>query len=185
MPQARRPYQSTLREDQARATRQAIVSAARDLFVELGWTRNIKFDHDFYGRDALEREVAAPRRGIVTLVWNAEDVKDVYDSLFNAHDEPYDFMDWPRAQWFAMYASSVRSGGTEIGSTTSRGYSYYFREVLSHGVLDLEHTEPGTEVLVKWGDPGHPVKNVRARVHTYPYKRDNRRADLQASLRSS
>ena len=39
MPQARRPYRSRLREEQARATRRAVVSAARDLFVELGWSR--------------------------------------------------------------------------------------------------------------------------------------------------
>ena len=39
MPQARRPYRSTLRQEQARATRRAVVSAARDLFVELGWSR--------------------------------------------------------------------------------------------------------------------------------------------------
>jgi AcrR family transcriptional regulator len=38
MSQERRPYHSTLREDQARATRRAVVSAARDLFVEVGWS---------------------------------------------------------------------------------------------------------------------------------------------------
>ncbi|MGA9343817.1 MAG: helix-turn-helix domain-containing protein, partial [Nocardioidaceae bacterium] len=39
MSSARRPYRSTLRENQARATRRAVVDAARDLFVELGWSR--------------------------------------------------------------------------------------------------------------------------------------------------
>jgi AcrR family transcriptional regulator len=38
MPETRRPYRSTLRESQARATRRAVVDAARDLFVELGWS---------------------------------------------------------------------------------------------------------------------------------------------------
>ncbi len=38
MPRAPRPYRSPLREDQARATRRAVVGAARDLFVELGWS---------------------------------------------------------------------------------------------------------------------------------------------------
>ncbi len=38
MPEARRPYRSTLRENQARATRRAVVDAARDLFVEIGWS---------------------------------------------------------------------------------------------------------------------------------------------------
>jgi AcrR family transcriptional regulator len=35
---ARRPYRSTLRESQARETRRAVVTAARDLFVERGWS---------------------------------------------------------------------------------------------------------------------------------------------------
>lgn len=39
MSQVRRPYRSTLREDQARATRAAVVTAARDLYVERGWSR--------------------------------------------------------------------------------------------------------------------------------------------------
>lgn len=39
MSQARRSYHSTLRADQARATQRAVVNAARDLFVELGWSR--------------------------------------------------------------------------------------------------------------------------------------------------
>ncbi|MCZ9335722.1 hypothetical protein, partial [Klebsiella pneumoniae] len=50
--------------------------------VELGWGRNIKFDHDFIGRAALEAEVANPRRVIRTLVWNADDVLQVFSSLF-------------------------------------------------------------------------------------------------------
>jgi glycine cleavage system aminomethyltransferase T len=42
--------------------------------VELRWERAMKFDHDFVGRAALEAEVAAPRRRVVTLRWNPEDV---------------------------------------------------------------------------------------------------------------
>ncbi len=42
--------------------------------VELGWAKNIKFDHDFIGRKALEPEVANPKRLMRTLVWNADDV---------------------------------------------------------------------------------------------------------------
>lgn len=148
--------------------------------IELGWARNVKFDHEFYGREALEREMAAPSRQIVTLVWNLDDVKDVYESLW-ADEEPYDFMDFPRAQWFAMYTSSVIVDGKEIGSTTSRGFSHYFRKVLSHAVLDVEFIEPGTDVEVIWGDPGHRQKTLRATVHSYPYKADNRRAELAAT----
>ena len=61
---------------------------------------------------------------------------------------------------------------------TSRGYSYYFRQMLSLCVIDVEHSEPGTEVIVVWGDPGEPQKEIRATVAPAPYKKDNRRLDV-------
>lgn len=149
--------------------------------VELGWSRNIKFDHEFYGRAALEAEMANPTRKIASLVWNSDDVKEVYDSLFE-EGPTYDFMDMPRQQWFAMYTSKVMDGDKLIGSATSRGYSYYFRKVLSHAVIDVDYLEPGTEVTVIWGDPGSRQKVIRATVSHYPYKTDRRRTDL-ASLK--
>jgi vanillate/3-O-methylgallate O-demethylase len=148
--------------------------------VELGWSRNVKFDHDFHGRAALERELAQPRRKLVTLVWNAEDCIDVHASLFRSGEVPYDFMDMPRQQQFCMNAHKVMFGGKLVGVATSRGFSYSFREMLSHCVIDIAHATPGTEVTVIWGDPGTRQKKIRAVVAPSPYKTDNRRADLSA-----
>jgi hypothetical protein len=39
-------------------------------------------NHDFVGRDALEKEVANPRRKIITLEWSPEDILDVHASQF-------------------------------------------------------------------------------------------------------
>lgn len=147
--------------------------------VELGWGKVIKFDHDFIGREALEKEVANPKRVIRTLVWNPDDVIEVYASLFK-QGQPFDFMEMPRDQRGFMYADKVMKGDTLVGVTTSRGYSFYFRQMLSLCTLDVEHAEPGTEVSVVWGNPGHPQKVVRATVAPAPYKTDNRRADVTA-----
>ena len=62
----------------------------------------------------------------------------------------------------------------------SRGYSFYFRKMLSLCAIDLAHSEPGTEVVVVWGNPGTPQKEIRATVAPAPYKKDNRRADVAA-----
>jgi len=70
--------------------------------VELGWTKNIKFDHNFIGREALEEEVARPRRIMRTLVWNPDDVVDVYASLYRA-GKPFHYMEIPRDQRGFMY----------------------------------------------------------------------------------
>ena len=145
--------------------------------VELGWTKNIKFDHDFLGRSALEKEVASPKRTMRTLVWHAEDVVDVYASLFKK-GKSYQFMDIPRDQRGFMYADKVISNGKLVGVATSRGYSYYFREMISLCTIDLSHSGIGTEVVVVWGEPGEPQKEIRAKVAPAPYKKDNRRLDL-------
>ena len=145
--------------------------------VELGWTKNIKFDHDFIGREALEKEVANPKRAMRTLVWNADDVVDVHASLFR-DGEPYTFMDMPRDQRGFMWADRVMKGDRLVGVATSRGYSYTFRQMLSLCTIDVAEAEIGNEVDVFWGPPGGPQKKIRATVHPAPYKKDNRRADL-------
>jgi vanillate/3-O-methylgallate O-demethylase len=148
--------------------------------VELGWGKNVKFDHEFIGRKALELEVASPKRLMRTLVWNPQDVIDVYASQFRP-EQPYDYMEMPRDQRGFMYADKVMKNGKPVGVATSRGYSYYFREMLSLCTIDVAQSEPGTEVTVVWGNPGTPQKEIRATVAPAPYKADNRRANL-ASL---
>jgi Glycine cleavage system T protein (aminomethyltransferase) len=145
--------------------------------IELGWGKVVKFDHDFIGREALEKEAADPKRTIVTLVWNSDDVMDVYASLFR-QGEPYDYMELPiQPQWY-MWADKVLKDGNLVGVTTSRGYSYYFRQMISLCTIDVALAEPGTEVTVIWGKPGKPQKEIRATVVRAPYKDDHRRLDL-------
>jgi vanillate/3-O-methylgallate O-demethylase len=147
--------------------------------VELGWGKSIKFDHDFIGRKALEPEVASPKRLMRTLVWNADDVVDVYGSMFR-DERPYDYMDMPRDQRGFMYADKVIKNGKVVGVSTSRGYSYYFREMLSLCTLDVACCEPGSEVILVWGNPGSPQKEIRAKVAPAPYKTDNRKLDTHS-----
>jgi vanillate/3-O-methylgallate O-demethylase len=145
--------------------------------VELGWAKRIKFDHEFIGREALEAEVAHPKRTMRTLVWNADDVVDVYASLFR-QGKPYHYMEIPRDQRGFMYADKVLKDGKLVGVATSRGYSYYFRQMLSLCVIDVEHGEPDTDVTLVWGDPGEPQREMRAKVAPAPYKKDHRRVDV-------
>jgi vanillate/3-O-methylgallate O-demethylase len=77
-----------------------------------------------------------------------------------------------------MYADRVLRNGQDVGVTTSRGYSVYFREMLSLCTIDVEHADIGNEVTVIWGEPGSRQKAIRAKVAAAPYKQDNRRADL-------
>ncbi|HWI31804.1 MAG TPA: hypothetical protein VNT50_09955 [Microbacterium sp.] len=159
------------------------IRAQKDLYrnpTELGWGNRIKFDHEFIGREALEVIVANQKRSMVTLVWNDDDVKDVYGSLFDKNDVPYETMELPRALFDSLSIDSVQVDGVEIGVSTSRCYSYHFREMLSLCSIDLAYVAPGTEVSVIWGSPGSRQKAIRATVARAPYKTDNRRIDTSS-----
>jgi vanillate/3-O-methylgallate O-demethylase len=146
--------------------------------VELGWGKSINLEHDFIGKEALAAEKANPTRQIRTLVWNPDDVADVHASLYREGD-PYTFMEMPRDQRGFMWADKVLSNDSEAGVSTSRGYSYFFREMLSLAVMDIEQAEIGSEVVVVWGNPGGPQKEIRARVQPAPYKQDASKGDLK------
>jgi vanillate/3-O-methylgallate O-demethylase len=52
--------------------------------------------------------------------------------------------------------------------------------MLSLCVIGTDQAEIGNEVIVTWGNPGEPQKEIRAIVAAAPYKQDNRRVDVSA-----
>lgn len=138
---------------------------------EVGWMWMAKFDHDFIGREAVEREAQAPRRTIVTLEWNSEDVVDIYASQFR-DEEPFKYMEMPIApqQPAGGHADRVLTpDGREIGVSSSVVFSKYFRKDISQCTIDIDQAEIGNEVLIEWGDFGGRIKQVRAIVARFPY----------------
>lgn len=145
--------------------------------LELGWPYSASAKHDFLGKDALLAEKANPKRIIRALEWNSEDVIDIYASLFREGDH-YDYIEFPRYQRGGMYVDKVMKDNKLVGCTSSYGYSYYYRKMICHAVIDVDQAEVGNEVTIIWGAPGHPQKEVRAIVHEAPYKPDNAHGDL-------
>ncbi|HWH26303.1 MAG TPA: hypothetical protein VNT53_06635 [Pseudolysinimonas sp.] len=149
--------------------------------IEFGWGNRINFDHDFIGAEALRAELAAPRRTGATLVWNSDDVVDIYASLFRKGEPMPDYMEMPQEPRGYVYADQILKNGELVGVTSSRGYSAFFREMISLAVIDVEHCSIGDEVTVLWGNPGTPQREIRATIQPAPYKKDNARVDF-ASL---
>lgn len=175
---------------QAGALRYSRSSAIRGSFVatditeyyrspyEMGWGRQVKFDHDFIGREALEKESSAPARRVVTLEFNSEDVVEIYASMFNTDAEPFAYLEIPHQPYANNWVDQVQKDGKSVGHATFPGYSYYFRRVLALSFIDVEFAEPGTEVEILWGEPGERQRLIRATVHPAPYKADKRRDAL-------
>ena len=150
--------------------------------VEVRWHNMARFDHDFIGRDSLAAEIADPKRTTVTLRWNPEDVTDIYASLLRPGEE-YRTIDLPYSPYWhpQAHADHIVKDGREVGVSAGTIYSYYFREVLSLGCVDLAESPIGNEVIVRWGDFGGRMKDVRATVAPFPYFSEGRNRDIDVN----
>jgi vanillate/3-O-methylgallate O-demethylase len=147
---------------------------------ELGYGPFVKFDHDFIGREALEKIATQPQRKKVTFAWSGEDVLKAYKSLLEPGD-PYKFIDFPISNYAsASYDKLVAKGGKVVGLSMFAGYSFNERSVLSLGVVDPD-VAIGTELTLVWGEENggtkkatverHKQLEVRAVVSPVPYSK--------------
>lgn len=151
--------------------------------MERGQGNLISFDHDYIGRSALEEMIKDQRRKRVTLKWNPEDVIEVYESMF--HEGPTKkFIPLPDTahQWSVAHYDVIKKNGEEVGFSKYPGYLYYDRNMLSLATIDVEHSEPGTQVSFIWGEQteksrveSHEQTEIRATVAESPYIRGGRR----------
>jgi vanillate/3-O-methylgallate O-demethylase len=105
---------------------------------ELGYGRSISFNHDFLGRDALEKSKVDIRRTKVTLVLDPGDTRRVFGD---------DYV-------LTRASQRVEAGSALVGATEFSARNDPAGTILSLAVIDKEHAAPGAEVTVVWGD--HP-----------------------------
>jgi vanillate/3-O-methylgallate O-demethylase len=65
--------------------------------------------------------------------------------------EAYDFMDIPHHQQWSMWADRALKNGKLVAVSTSQGYTYYFRKMISLCTIDVVCRNPGSEVAVGGG----------------------------------
>jgi syringate O-demethylase len=118
---------------------------------DIGYGSYVKFDHDFIGREALERMAGGEHRRKVTLALDDEDVTRTIGTMFQK-DERAKFMDWPSAVYSMHQYDRVTVEGETVGVSTWIGYSVNEGKMLTLAVVDTEHAEPGTEVTLVWGE---------------------------------
>ncbi|MGZ4196188.1 MAG: vanillate/3-O-methylgallate O-demethylase [Solirubrobacteraceae bacterium] len=132
---------------------------------ELGYSHMVKFDHDFIGRDALEQIEPETQRKKVTLAWEADDVSQIFASMFDTEGESYQFFDLPIANYGASnFDSVVDPDGNVIGYSMFTGYSANEKRALSLATID-PGIELGTEVHVVWGEPDGGTRKTTVEPH--------------------
>jgi glycine cleavage system aminomethyltransferase T len=162
----------------------------RDYYLtpyDIGYGKSVKFDHEFIGREALERMAGTPSRTKVTLVWNADDVTAAIGSLYQPGPGAK-YIDIPKARYATHHEDAVVTDGRPVGVSLDCGYLANERVMVSLAVLDSEYAEPGTEVTVVWGEQPvsakpaveeHRQVEIRATVAPVPFvdfARENYRA---------
>ena len=145
---------------------------------DLGYGHIVKFDHDFIGREALEKLASKPSRKKVTLALNNEDVTRAIGTMFQK-DGRAKYFDFPSAVYATLPYDKVTRNGKTIGISTWCGYSSNEGKMLTLAMLAPEHAEPGTEVTFVWGEEGggtskptverHKQTDIRAIVSPVPY----------------
>jgi vanillate/3-O-methylgallate O-demethylase len=153
----------------------------RDYYLtpyELGYGKTVKFDHEFIGREALERMAGTPSRTKVTLVWNADDVTAAIGSLYQPGPGAK-YIEMPKARYATHHEDKVVKDGRPVGISLDCGYLANERVMVSLAVLDAAHAEPGTEVTVVWGEQPvsakpaveeHRQVEIRATVAPAPFE---------------
>ena len=146
----------------------------------LGYGGFVKFDHDFIGKDPIEKMSKVPQRKKVTFAWNSEDVSKVMRSMFEQGDI-YKYIDLPLSNYTsASYDKLLGKGGKVRGMSMFGGYSYNERSMLSLGVVDHD-VQTGDELTLVWGEEGggskkstverHKQAEIRAVVSSVPYSK--------------
>ncbi|MWB78275.1 aminomethyl transferase family protein [Pseudooceanicola sp. 216_PA32_1] len=153
---------------------------------DFGYEKIIKFDHDFFGREALEKIPDDAKRKKVSLVWNHDDIMKVLGSQFGKRSR-YKAINFPSLSYAWKQCDEVRNGrGDLVGLSLNVSYVCTYGEVVSIALLEQgPHTAIGTEVLITWGEPNggsrkpqverHEQTTIRATVAEVPFQHDIQR----------
>jgi len=129
----------------------------------MGYGPFIKFDHDFIGREGIEKMASEPQRKKVTFAWNGDDVTKIFRSLFEPGDI-YKYLDLPQSNYASASYDKVMRGEKVVGVSMFTGYSYNERSYLSLGIVDPD-IAIGAEVTLVWGEEGGGSRKTTVERH--------------------
>ncbi len=145
---------------------------------DLGYGRHVKFDHDFVGREALEKLADQPHLRKVWLRWNNEDALKIHASQFG-EGERYKYMEMPNAFYSILPFDTIKIDGQKVGLSTYTVYTTNVGGWFSLAMINSD-VEEGTEVSIVWGEekgsPRRPCveEHIQTEVRaTVSYKRLN------------
>jgi syringate O-demethylase len=120
---------------------------------DLGYGFFVKFDHDFIGREALEKMAEGPHRKKVTIALDDASVSEVMYGQFGKGELRPKYMEFPSAVYAMHPFDRVEKDGELVGLSTWIGYTANEGKMLTLAMVEEGVAEPGTEVELVWGEP--------------------------------
>lgn len=143
---------------------------------DFGYSHLVKFDHDFIGRDALEKRSQEAHRRKVWLRWNDDDVVRVYASSLFGGAQRAKYLETPLARYARVHADAVRVNDELVGISGLCGYTVNAGAWMSVAMIDESYARDGVEVEIVWGEENggtakqaverHVQTSIRATVST-------------------
>src|SRR5690606_22467992 len=119
---------------------------------DIGYGHIVKFDHEFVGREALERMANEKHKQKVTLALDPQDVQRVMSWMFTKAERAK-YFEFPSAVYAMHPFDEVKANGKVIGVSTWIAYSSNEGAMLSLAMIDPDYVEYGKEVSQVWGAP--------------------------------
>ncbi len=152
---------------------------------DLGYGPFVKFDHDFAGREALEKLSKLPHKNKVTFAWSGDDMAKIFASFFKPGKltNKY-FRVADRQLWFILIRcrEERRQGGWILPCSAATATTS--APALSLGVVNPD-VQIGEELTLVWGEADggtgkptverHEQTEVRVQVAAVPYGEEARK----------
>lgn len=150
--------------------------------IDLGWENLIRFNHDFIGKEALQKELDGHHNTCVHLIWDKQSVLDAVAGAMDP-EAPVDTLDMMGDYDHVrnnggMHIDAVYAGDKMIGASSGRMLSPKTRDMISICTIDTDYAVEGNEVDVLWGNPGSHQVRIKATVTLFPYIKEGRNADF-------
>ena len=136
---------------------------------DIGFGHLVKFDHEFVGRNALERVTALPpRRQKVWLRWDDQDVARVLSSsLLGKEGSRPKMLGVPYSVYSTFPNDSVLIDDRIVGVSVMCGYTVNVGGWSSLAVLDTARAVDGTRVQIVWGDAEPNLRPLSMEKHAH------------------
>jgi vanillate/3-O-methylgallate O-demethylase len=147
---------------------------------DMGYGHIVNFEHDFVGREAVEKHSKDQKLKKVTLLWNVDDACELFARMLSPDGSDYRFLHLPNMNEGNLSYDTVTMGGKMVGTAHFTAYTPNEHSILSLCTVDRS-LELGEEVVLNWGEAGGgfgdrtfaPTKTamIRAIVSPVPYSK--------------